>query len=133
MEAMEKQMDRNTILRTGMLQCSTCRDQETGLYISHCLNFDLMESGNTPDEAWGNLKAALKQYIEYCYTNYQEGMQVSADLGEWKNYAESLMRATQPPRIEVIHIELRPPLPEYEYPMWMQGVTGDGSTCSHVH
>ena len=60
METMEEKIDRNTILRTGMLQCSTSLDQETGLYIAHCLNFDLMESGKTPDEAWANLKASLK-------------------------------------------------------------------------
>ncbi len=123
----------NPILRTGMLQCFTTCDEETNLYISHCLNFDLMECGKTADEAWDNLKASLKQYIEYCYTNYQDGLTVSADMDDWKRYAEVMKVTKTPPRIEAIEIELRPPLPEYAYPIWMQGVNGYGvPSCGNI-
>ena len=118
--------------RIGVLNCLTERDEETNLFISHCLNFDLMETGGTADESWQNLKAAVKQYIEHCYTFYPEGFSQSASVDEWKHFAEVLKNCGVVSRVEEIEIALKPPLLEKEYPVWMQGVSTDGANCAVI-
>ncbi len=125
-------MKSTALSRLGMLSCLTSRDEETKLFLSHCLNFDLIEWGKTPDESWENLKSSVKQFVEYCYTNYQEGLSVSAGRDEWEEFAEMLKNSDGPGRVDTIEIELKPPLPEYQYPIWMQEIIGHGSPRSHV-
>lgn len=118
--------------RLTLLSCLSSRDQETGMYLSHCLNFDIMECGKTAEEAWQNLKISVKSYVEHCYTNYQEGLIEAAPQEKWDEFAAAATRRA--PRMEQIEIELRPPLPEHESPVWMQGVVlADGPQCNHVH
>ena len=122
-----------TMLRFGVLSCLSSKDKETGMYISHCLNFDIMECGKTEEEAWQNVKHAVKYYIEHCYQNFQEGLQQDAGREKWVEFAEAAKHAGKAPRMETIEIELRPPLPENEVPVWMQGVEVDGTQCNHIH
>lgn len=118
--------------RINLLTCLAGQDTETGQHICHCLNFDIIEFGKTEDEAWENLKVSVKAYIEYCYTNYREGLAKSAAAEEWARFAELLKTGLRPERVDQIVIELKPPLPETMAPIWMQGVTSDVSSCSHV-
>lgn len=118
--------------RLGLLSCLVSRDEETNLFLSHCLNFDIIECGHTADEAWENMKMAVKFFIEHCYTNYQQGFSYSADNDEWDEYACALKSSTKPPRVETIEIEMRPPLLQEGKPIWMQGVE-HGASCTHVH
>ena len=118
--------------RFGVLSCLSFRDKETGMYLSHCLNFDIMECGKTEEEAWQNVKLAVKYYVEHCYTNYQQGLIETAPQEKWNEFAESVKYSNKLPRMETIEIELRPPLPEHEYPVWMQGVTADGTLCHNI-
>jgi len=119
--------------RFGVLSCLSSRDKETGMYLSHCLNFDIMECGKTEEEAWQNVKLAIKYYVEHCYTNYQEGLIETAPHEKWNEFAEAVKCSGRAPRMEQIEIELRPPLPEHESPVWMQGVVVDGTQCNHIH
>jgi hypothetical protein len=112
--------------RIGVLSCFINRDQETNLFLAHCLNFDLMECGHTVDDAWEALKVSVKQYIEYSYSNHPEGLSKSASAAEWRQFAEALKHSTKPPRVDTIEFELRPPLLESSAPIWMQGVSEDG-------
>ena len=118
--------------RMGVLSCLIRRDEETNLFLAHCLNFDLVECGPDPDTAWANLKISLKQFIEYSYTSYPQSLTLSADLDEWKQFVAALRVSTKPERVDTIDIDLKPPLPELSAPVWMQGVTGDGRDCSKI-
>lgn len=118
--------------RIGVLNCLIERDEETKLYISHCLNYDLMESGVTADQAWRNLKMAVKQYIEYCHFYNSEGFLKSASAEEWARFAEVLRTCGTVSRVEEIEIDLHTPSLGQEFPVWMQGVDTDGADCSNV-
>jgi hypothetical protein len=92
-----------------------------------------MECGKTEDEAWGNLKAAVKQYIEHCYSNYPQGLAEGASREEWERFAESLKYNERPSRVETIQLELGQPfLAEDNNPIWMQGVLTDGSSSTQI-
>jgi hypothetical protein len=120
------------LLRVGMLSCLSSFDQETGMYVAHCLNFDLVEFGKSRDEAWENLKDSVKQFVEYCYTNCQECLAISADNKEWAEFAQLLRQRKTPNRVDEIVFELKPPLPENTTEIWMQGVDQDVSACTQV-
>jgi hypothetical protein len=122
----------SNLLRVGMLSCLSCFDDETGMFVSHCLNFDLVEFGKTADEAWENLKDSVKQFVQYCYTNSQESLTISADRNEWAEFAELLRQKKTPNRVDIIEFELVPPLPENTTGIWMQGVDEDVGTCTQV-
>jgi hypothetical protein len=127
-------MSNTNIFRIGMLSCLMGWDEETRLHLAHCLNFDLMECGRTEDEAWGNLKMAVKQYIEHCYSNYPEGLAEGATREEWERFADSLRRKDRPSRVDTIELELGQPfVAARDNPIWMQGVPTDGSTSTQIH
>ena len=126
-------MAKTNVFKIGMLSCLMGWDEETKLHLAHCLNFDLMECGKTEDEAWGNLKAAVKQYIEHCYSNYPQGLAESGSREEWERFAESLKYNERPSRVETIQLELGQPfLAEDNNPIWMQGVLTDGSSSTQI-
>jgi hypothetical protein len=126
-------MSNTNIFGMGMLSCLMEWDEETEMHLAHCLNFDLMECGKTADEAWGNLKLAVKQFIEYCYSNYPEGLAEGASREEWQRFAESLKHNERPTRVETIQLELGVPcFDENNNPVWMQGVRTDGSSNTQI-
>jgi hypothetical protein len=125
-------MSESVIPRFGVLSCLSSVDKETGLYLSHCLNFDIMEAGKTEEEAWQNVKLAVKYYVEHCYTHFQDGLVETAPSENWAEFAEAAKHADGPPRMEMIEIELRPPLPDNEVPIWMQGVFVNGTPCDNI-
>lgn len=122
-----------SLFRIGMLSCFGRWDQEAEQFVYHCLNFDLVEFGGTEQEAWQNIKQTVKQHLEYCYTNYPEGLSLSASKEEWDEFAEALKkRGGKPDQVDKITFELKPPLPEQGAPIWMQGVQENVQTCSQV-
>ncbi len=118
--------------KVGPLLCLTDKDEETNLYISHCLTYDVMETGRTSDESWENLKAAVKQYIEYCYSGHLEGLLQSASSEEWKRYFDVLRTSKRVTRVDEIELELKPNFPEKDYPVWLQGVDSDARNSPQV-
>jgi len=118
-------MDAQPIPRINVLQCLIGRDVETGMYEGHCLNFDIVECGKSEDEAWGNLKEATKRYIEHCYANYPEGLSVSAAREDWERWWSLEKASARPTRYDTILLDLKPPMPKMETPIWMQGAVTD--------
>jgi len=112
------------------LSCLTWRDTETRVYISHCLNYDLMETGSTADEAWKNLKTVMKHHIEYCYTRHPMGLRRSAPSERWQAFyvalQKQLKKNPQGVVVEMLEIDPLPPLPEHAVPLWVQGVESGG-------
>src|SRR5579863_7640486 len=86
------------------LSCLTWRDKDTKVFISHCLNYDLMETGSSADEAWKNLKTVLKHHIEHCYSRYPQGLSRSAPSDQWQEFYLSLKRNPQGVRVEKLDI-----------------------------
>jgi hypothetical protein len=71
---------------TGIWQCSVQRDEETGLFVGHCLNLHVKVAGRDPKEAWASLKRVAKTHFEFCYENDREGLRPTArprDFIEW--------------------------------------------------
>jgi len=118
--------------RPGILCCLTTFDGESQRYMCHCLNHDIVECGVTAQEAWENLKTAVKYFIEYTYTNNPEGLKVSAEPEEWRDFFKALKdNGGQFSNVEEIILDLKPPL--FDTSIWIQGVREDGPTVSHVH
>lgn len=113
------------------IACLTWRDKDTGVFISHCLNYDLMQCGDTMDEAWLNLKAAMKHHIEYCWSRYPNGLRRQANKDSWQRFYSGLQKAIQENPtgivVEKMDIDPLPPLPECEIPVWIQGVNLGGN------
>ena len=63
------------------LSCLTWRDKDTKVYISHCLNYDLMETGSTLEESRKNLNTVIKHHIEHCYSRYPAGPETFGTSG----------------------------------------------------
>lgn len=112
------------------LSCLTWRDPASNAYVSHCLNYDLMETGSSFDEAWQNLKTVMKHHIEHCYSRYPQGLGRSASKERWQEFYLTLQKQLQEnPQgvvVEKLDIDPLPPLPEYEIPIWIQGVESGG-------
>jgi predicted RNase H-like HicB family nuclease len=115
-------MDQQPIPRMNLLACLAQRDQETNLYQAHCLNFDLVESGETWEEAWANLERVLKYHIEYCCMHNREGLAVTARTAEWDQFIKAFQKDPKSVVVKSIEIELGSPLPQREIPIWIQGV-----------
>jgi predicted RNase H-like HicB family nuclease len=49
---------------TWHLKANLFRDQQTGRWVGHCLDLDLVTSGNTQDEAILNLQSVVTLYLE---------------------------------------------------------------------
>ena len=116
----------------NMICCLGERDQETGLFLYHCLNFDLIESGTSWEDAWRNLKLVVKAHVEHCYARNPSGLLRAAARNEWEEFGEVLKRtlASDPQSVvvESIDIELKAPLPAEEIPLWIQGVNSQWRT-----
>jgi hypothetical protein len=109
------------------LSCLVERDEQTGMFIGHCLDYDLMETGKSDEEAWSNLKTVVKHHIEHCYSFYQNGLKKQAAREDWDRFYQYLQENGGQCQIEKIEIELRPPLPEQDISIWIQGVVHAGS------
>jgi hypothetical protein len=109
------------------IACLIEQDAETGSYIGHCLNYDLMDSGKTADRAWENLKFVVKNYIEYCYTHFQSGLKKGAKQQDWDRFFQAIQNDPRSLRVEKLELDLKPPtLPEHEMGIWMQKVQSGG-------
>lgn len=109
------------------LSCLTWNDKDTKVWISHCLNYDLMETGESADESWKNMKIVLKHHIEHCYTRYPQGLSRSAPKEQWQEFYISLQKNPEGLTVEKLDIDPLPPLPEYEVPIWLTGVQCSGN------
>jgi hypothetical protein len=112
---------------SGMWCCTMMQDQETGVYIAHCLNLHMKVGGKTADEAANNLGKIIKVHYEYCYEFDPEGLSLTAPAEDWVEYGEALKKALKenPESIVVDVIELRlraPKVPDHTMPLSCQRV-----------
>jgi hypothetical protein len=105
-----------------IFSCLLGPDNETGRWIAHCLDFDLVTSGKTEDDAWKHLLRIVKMHVEHCFTHRPEGLQHEADPTEWTLF-KALKQQTEFIRSEKISLTLVPP-PEDESLnfFWIKGV-----------
>lgn len=56
---------KNTIISVLKLNIVIKKDKD--LYIAHCLDYDIVDQGDTEKEAMKNMLSLLSFYYEYCY------------------------------------------------------------------
>ena len=104
---MDNNQDQNTMIaqRASMLMT---KDEATGRWNGHCLDFDIATSGKDPDRAWKNLRAVVRLHVEHCFTHWQEGLTFKACAAEIDLF-DRLMAKQQTFRSEKITFDLAPP------------------------
>ncbi|HLJ88764.1 MAG TPA: hypothetical protein VKZ53_18240 [Candidatus Angelobacter sp.] len=71
------------------LSCLLSHDRQTGLWVNHCLDFDLVTSGISEDQAWNSMKAVLQAHIESCLAdNFIDGFSKRANIDAWVAFAQ---------------------------------------------
>lgn len=108
-----------------VLSCLLSKDERTGRWLAHCLDFDLMTSAKTQDTAWENLRKVVRVHIEHCFTFHQDGLKLEAEPQEWsdfKNIEHRLKAEELPIRTEKITLKLNPPRTLAEFELWIRGV-----------
>lgn len=95
--------------RDNMLSCLIMKDANTQVYISHCLNHDLMECGKTSEEAWENLKTVIKRNLE----NPSPGLMGRQAKKEcWDAFGEAIQRDPSNLKMEIIEIQVSARYPD---------------------
>ena len=112
---------------SGMWSCSVKQDQETGLYIGHCLNLHIKVAGRTVPEVTKSLVKLVKLHYEYCFEFDPDGLSLTAPQEDWIEYGEAFKKALKDnPKsivVEVIELRLRAPkVPEQMMPLSCQRV-----------
>jgi hypothetical protein len=72
----------------------TEQNQASGLFVSRCLNYDLVESGQSWDEAWANLKIVMKNHIEFHAAHRPDALQNDrqADKELWDKFYQLIQK-----------------------------------------
>jgi hypothetical protein len=104
-----------------VLSCLITKDDETQLWLAHCLNLDLVTSSKTPDDAWKRLTQVIKMHVEHCFTNRHRGLEHSASDEEWADFKRVKARAT-PLRSEKVELNLVPGQMDEDKFVWIEGV-----------
>lgn len=105
-----------------ILRCLLTVDQETGRWLGHCLDFDIVTSGKDEDRAWKNLVSVVRLHVEHCFTHWQDGLKFHADENCVALF-EALKQKQEMFRSEKVTFNLIPPTKtEHLAPLWMQGV-----------
>ena len=112
----------------GIWQCSVKHDEETRLFIGHCLNLHVKVAGRDAKETWATLARVVKTHFEYCYENDPAGLKPSApqtEFHEWNAVFEKAIREN-PDSIHFQDIILNLRVPKVagnqELPLSCQGV-----------
>lgn len=102
------------------LSCLLSHDKQTGLWVNHCLDFDLVTSGTSEDEAWSSMKSVLRVHVESCFSDgFLPGLSKKADLDAWVAFAEQWMLGNY--RSEKIKFDLKRN-DHLVSGLWMKGV-----------
>src|ERR1700721_2415759 len=95
-----------------VLSCLLSKDEQTGRWLAHCLDFDLLTSAKTEDTAWENLRKVVRVLIEHCFTFHKGGLKLEAEPHEWadfKRIEKRLLADGVPIRTEKITLKLLTP------------------------
>jgi predicted RNase H-like HicB family nuclease len=91
------------------LPCTIEHDEDTGLYVGHCLTYDLVSTAKAPREAIDNLKSLIKLHVEYCYTHYKQGFTVTADNADWQRWRDMVNSGELLQTVEPIEVSFNEP------------------------
>lgn len=112
-----------------VLSCLITHDAATNRWLGHCLDFDLITSGKTPDAAWEHILGVVKVHVENCFTHHRAGLRFRARQQHWDLF-EALNKKTDLFRQEKITLRLVQPEEEQQPPVWMKGIeTEFGGAC----
>jgi hypothetical protein len=103
------------------LSCLNELNEASGLFVSRCLNYDLVESGQNWHEAWDNLKLVMKNHIEYWASRKPEMLENDrqADKDLWDKFYQ-LIQANGA-IVEKITLEIPEPQHECQEQIWVLG------------
>jgi predicted RNase H-like HicB family nuclease len=104
-----------------VLSCLLSQDADTKFWLGQCLDFALVTSGKTPDNAWENLRAVITTHVEHCFTHHPDGLKKRAVDEDWQLF-EALKKEQLIRRTEKITLRLAPPQAEQIPPFWIEGV-----------
>src|SRR5947209_1042447 len=109
----------NHIPKSG-LQCLTEHNDVSGLFVSRCLNFDLIESGRSWNEAWSNLKIVMKNHIEYFAANHPDKLLNArpADPDLWDKFYQLIRENGS--IVEQLSLEIPEPKEHNPEAIWLQ-------------
>lgn len=107
------------------IRCLLDQDDQTGAWIGHCLDFDLVTSGESPDLAWNNLKSVVKLHIEHCFTHDQNGLDFHRAPDEDFALFEKLTNDHRLFRSDKINLNLVAPKAPDQISFWIQGAELD--------
>lgn len=88
------------------LLCLMSHDPGTTLWINHCLNFDIVTSGTSEEDAWQGMKRVLKSHVESCVAdNFVAGLSKKADADAWRAFIDQALVSV--PRSEPIEFDFK--------------------------
>lgn len=108
-----------------VLSCLLSKDGQTGRWLAHCLDFDLLTSAKTEEIAWENLRKVVRAHIEHCFAFHREGLELQAESSEWSEFRrveKRLMDDGLPIRTEKITLKLATPTKPWGDDLWIKGV-----------
>lgn len=112
------------------IKCLLSVDQETKLWIGHCLDFDLKTSGKSQQSVWVNLKSVVKLHIEHSFANAPERMNAHrAPMADWDCFMNLSPRDGLRDKIE---LDLIPAHVNTEDDIWINGVEIGCLETTHV-
>lgn len=104
------------------LNCLLSHDKKANLWVAHCLDFDLVTSGATEDEAWFAMKLVAKSHIESCFSDgFEKGLSHRAPVAVWAEFLTQLYASGA--RSELLSLDLKKAHGTSE--LWMKGVEVD--------
>lgn len=77
----------------GIWQCSVQRNEETGLFIGHCLNLHVKVAGRNVKETWTSLARVVKTHYEYCYEKDRDGLVLTAPQSDFHHWSAAFEKA----------------------------------------
>jgi hypothetical protein len=103
------------------LSCLNEHNEASGLFVSRCLNYNLVESGKSWLEAWSNLKIVMKNHMEYWAARKPELLENDrqADKELWDKFY--LLIKDNGAIVDQITLEIPEPLPESHEDIWILG------------
>ena len=102
-----------------MVKCLLSHDRSTGLWIGHCLDFDIITSAPTEEKVWEALKHVVVVHIESCLADdFPEGLAKIAPPEAWIAFIDEFMSSVT--RNELIEFKLK--RKNQTQSVWLRGV-----------
>jgi hypothetical protein len=105
--------------------CLTFHDQSTNLWINHCLDFDIVTSGMSEEDAWSGIKQALKSHVENCVgDDFMSGVSTRGNAEKWRIFIDQALASGV--RSELIEFDIKEKV--WASGSWLKGVQVESLT-----